>query len=158
MRNPCPLWYADQRVAAVSAGYYHSLAISTSGRLFSWACGNFGGLNDGQLGLGTLREGTDPEEVIIEELADDETVVAARTGFYHTAVLTSAGRAFTFGVGATLNKKQSISLPKITNIYLFSAAQQLRPAWKGRVGTRDRAAPPAGWRRRALQRPATETS
>ena len=79
-------------------GYYHSFAISRSGKLFSWACGNFGGLNDGQLGHTDFREGTDPEEVTLPSMAASETVVDARAGCYHSAVLTSAGRVFSFGL------------------------------------------------------------
>lgn len=85
-------------IEKVVGGYYHSFAISRSGKLFSWACGNFGGLNDGQLGHGDCREGTDPEEVALPSMAASETVVDARAGCYHSAVLTSAGRVFTFGL------------------------------------------------------------
>eukprot|EP00729_Bicosta_minor_P006167 gene6167-13267_t len=96
-------WHGSQRIPLPSiekvvGGYYHSFAISRSGKLFSWACGNFGGLNDGQLGHTDFREGTDPEEVTLPSMAASETVVDARAGCYHSAVLTSAGRVFSFGL------------------------------------------------------------
>ena len=79
-------------------GYYHSLAISTAGRLFAWGCGNFGVMNDGQIGLGRAkRECTSPAEVPLA-LEAGETVVDAAAGCYHSAVLTSKRRVFTFGL------------------------------------------------------------
>lgn len=52
-------------------GYYHSLAISTGGRLFSWGCGNFGGENDGQQGFGDLAERTDPAPVRVYPISGE---------------------------------------------------------------------------------------
>ena len=79
-------------------GYYHSLAISTAGRLLSWGCGNFGAENDGQLGLGRdKRDRTSPREVPLV-LEPGETVVDAAAGCYHSAALTSKRRVFTFGL------------------------------------------------------------
>jgi alpha-tubulin suppressor-like RCC1 family protein len=79
-------------------GYYHSMAISTAGKLFAWGCGNFGAENDGQLGLGRdKRECTSPAEVPLV-LEAGETVVDAAAGCYHSAALTSKRRVLTFGL------------------------------------------------------------
>jgi alpha-tubulin suppressor-like RCC1 family protein len=79
-------------------GYYHSMAISTAGKLYSWGCGNFGAENDGQLGLGAdKQESLSPREVELP-LESGEQVVDAATGCYHSAVLTSQRRVFTFGL------------------------------------------------------------
>lgn len=80
------------------AGYYHSLAISRTGKLFAWGCGNFGTKNDGQLGLGQGKdESLSPREVTLP-LECDERVVDAAAGCYHSAVLTSHRRVMTFGL------------------------------------------------------------
>lgn len=80
-------------------GYYHSLAISRAGRLYSWGCGNFEGTNDGQLGQGPGKEdNTLPALVTVPGLVDGERVVDAAAGCYHSAVLTSNQRVFTFGL------------------------------------------------------------
>ena len=85
-------------------GYYHSLAISRSGRLFSWGCGNFGGDNDGQQGFGDTVERTDPAPVDGTAWGAD-AVHDAAAGCYHSVALTkpSSGgegpsRVFTFGL------------------------------------------------------------
>ena len=79
-------------------GYYHNLAISRSGQLYSWGCGNFDGENDGQLGLGGREDLTSAHEVKLPGLQAGEVPRDAATGCYHSAVLTSAGRVFTFGL------------------------------------------------------------
>ena len=90
---------AMPRAAAVVGGYYHSLVISASGRLFTWGCGNFGGTNDGQLGNGPLlRDVTEPGEVVAPGLLEGETFVDAAAGCYHSVALTSARRVLTFGL------------------------------------------------------------
>eukprot|EP01047_Picozoa_sp_COSAG01_P112235 COSAG01_NODE_40993_length_457_cov_0.670391_1_plen_104_part_01 len=86
-------------MAKVIGGYYHSLAISKTGRLFSWGCGNFGGTNDGQLGLGSaLQDITVPTEGHIPGMVAGERVLDAAAGCYQSAVLTTANRVFTFGL------------------------------------------------------------
>ena len=72
-------------------GYYHSLAISTAGRLFSWGCGNFGGENDGQQGFGDLVERTDPAPVDCRAWGADAKVLDAAAGCYHSVVLAEPG-------------------------------------------------------------------
>ena len=80
-------------------GYYHSLAISRAGGLYSWGCGNFEGMNDGQLGQGRDKEdNTSPALVQMPGLEPGERVVDAAAGCYHSAVLTSKHRVFTFGL------------------------------------------------------------
>eukprot|EP01043_Picozoa_sp_COSAG02_P054845 COSAG02_NODE_6276_length_3686_cov_2.296627_2_plen_362_part_00 len=80
------------------AGYYHSLAISRTGKLFAWGCGNFGTKNDGQLGLGPSKdESLSPREVALP-LESGERVVDAAAGCYHSAVLTSHHRVISFGL------------------------------------------------------------
>jgi hypothetical protein len=80
------------------AGYYHSLAISRTGKLFAWGCGNFGTKNDGQLGLGPSKdESLSPREVTLP-LESDERVIDAAAGCYHSAVLTSHHRVISFGL------------------------------------------------------------
>ena len=72
-------------------GYYHSLAISTAGRLFSWGCGNFGGENDGQQGFGDLVERTDPAPVDCRAWGADAKVLDAAAGCYHSVALAEPG-------------------------------------------------------------------
>ena len=74
-------------------GYYHSLAISTGGRLFSWGCGNFGGENDGQQGFGDLTERTDPAPVRVYPISGEmrSDVTSERSSFRAMQMLKHTG-------------------------------------------------------------------
>ena len=77
----------------VTAGSWHSFAVSLSGTVFGW------GRNDhGQLGLGDLTNRTSP--TLLKSLrTQDVRYVCA--GKYHTAALTANGRVFTFGLNSS---------------------------------------------------------
>ncbi len=41
--------FNDERIVMISCGYWHSMALTESGHVFSWSCNGFG-----QLGMGIL--------------------------------------------------------------------------------------------------------
>ena len=79
-----------------------SLVIAATGELFSWGCGNFGGINDGQLGNGAQQaDAIYPGQVVPDpplDTASGEVFVAAACGCYHSVALTSLGQVLTFGL------------------------------------------------------------
>ena len=79
------------RIAGVSAGYSHTLALSSGGAAFSFG---FGG--DGRLGHGDVQCQHSPRA--IEALAG-VTVCAVATGCAHSLALSVAGDVHTFGWG-----------------------------------------------------------
>ena len=80
-----------QRVVAVSAGYFHSLALTADGALWSWGNGGFG-----KLGHGDEQRQLLPKKV--EALAG-QRVVAVSAGVRHSIALTAGGAVFTWGEG-----------------------------------------------------------
>lgn len=82
-----------RQIVAISAGYAHNLAIDSWGTLFSW-----GSDSHGQ--LGQQLEPTDDKLVnrpkIVKSMAT-KTVVQVAAGYFHSAVLTSAGEIYTCG-------------------------------------------------------------
>ena len=89
---------AFEKAETIASGYYHNLAVTAGGDLYSWGCGTF---PDGQ-GEGSkpaLGQGLDAEDKgafpaqVTSEVAD----VAA--GAYHSVALTKAGEVLTFGAG-----------------------------------------------------------
>jgi RCC1 and BTB domain-containing protein len=79
----------DQRIIDISYGYYHVLALTISGKCFSW------GRNDwGQLGNGTQIDENKPK--LINTLLN-EMVVQIACGYYQSFVLTKSGDLYGFG-------------------------------------------------------------
>ncbi|KAL8205386.1 hypothetical protein R6Q57_008937 [Mikania cordata] len=67
---------------SVSGGRVHSIAVMTSGELFSWGCGR-----NGRLGLGSSAD--EPEPMLVE-FSEGVNVLQAVSGFDHTLILTSS--------------------------------------------------------------------
>jgi len=84
---------AGQRVVAVSAGYFHSLALTADGAVWSW-----GGGRDGQLGHGDQQNQLLPKKV---EAFSGQRVVAVSAGELHSLALTANGAVWSWGYGAS---------------------------------------------------------
>ena len=82
---------AGQSVIAVSAGYFHSLALTADGAVWSWGYGNWG-----QLGHGDYQAHLLPKQA--EALAD-QRVVAVSAGERHSIALTADGAVWSWGEG-----------------------------------------------------------
>jgi alpha-tubulin suppressor-like RCC1 family protein len=93
---PAPVFVllpAGVTVTAVAGGGYHSLAVTSTGKVLAW------GLNsDGQLGTGSNNPSTAPVFVL---LPAGTTVTAIAAGFYHSLAVTSTGRALAWGANGS---------------------------------------------------------
>ena len=104
---------AGQRIVAVSAGDFHSLALTADGAVWSWGRGGtFHGY--GWLGHGDEQNQLLPKKV---EAFAGRRVVAVSAGAYHSLALTADGAVFTWGKGgdACLGHGEDLSdqvLPK----------------------------------------------
>ncbi|XP_025416590.1 uncharacterized protein LOC112687852 isoform X2 [Sipha flava] len=83
---------SDELLVSVSAGQYHSLAISTRGKLWTWGWGVYG-----QLGHGAIDDCEKPK--LLKSL-ESENIISAYGGYSHSIILTSKGKVFTFGSGS----------------------------------------------------------
>lgn len=100
---------SDEKVVAVSCGYYHTVAITEKGKLITW------GQNDyGQLGIGSKDHKNSPQYV---PLPLASKIKATSCGCYHTLLLLSNGRVMVFGrnnkgqLGASSRTLPSADLP-----------------------------------------------
>ena len=83
----------DEKVVDVSLGYVHMGALTSKGRLFTWGNNTYG-----QLGNGTNNLQINPTEITSYlNLNSSETLISVRLGGYHTMVVTSDDRVFTWG-------------------------------------------------------------
>lgn len=78
-----------QRIASVACGSEHSLAATEQGRAYAWGWGRYGNLGDGEAVDRYL-----PTAVVGLE---GSHVSQAECGWRHSAVVTDAGRVYTFG-------------------------------------------------------------
>jgi len=79
------------RFVNIDASYYHTVAVTETGRLWSWGSGGYG-----KLGHGDQRDQFRPK--LIESVTHTEFSKVA-TGGYHTIALTADGSVYTFGGG-----------------------------------------------------------
>ena len=87
-------------VKAVSAGAYHTMAITESGELYAWGRNYFG-----QLGIGTGGARADiSAPTRVTEISGPVAFVSA--GSNHTAAITEAGRLYVWGVQTRIGDGQ----------------------------------------------------
>src|SRR5450756_1497465 len=80
-------------VTAIAGGYYHSLALTSTGQVLAW-----GSNSNGQLGNGTTTNSSTPVAV---SLPSGTTVTAIAGGRAHSLALTSAGQVLAWGYNAS---------------------------------------------------------
>ena len=83
--------FAGQRVVAVSAGGFHSLALTADGSVWSW-----GGAGSGKLGHSDQQTQLLPKKI---EAFAGQRVVALSSGQYHSIAITADGSAWNWGWG-----------------------------------------------------------
>jgi alpha-tubulin suppressor-like RCC1 family protein len=113
------------RVKAIRAGCFHSLALTTTGRVLAWGGGAFG-----QLGDGSVLDSDVPVRV---KLPAGTTVRAISAGSGHGLAFTTTGRLYAWGYngdgelgdGTTANADipVRVKLPKGTKVSLIAAGE-----------------------------------
>jgi alpha-tubulin suppressor-like RCC1 family protein len=83
---------AGRTVVAVTAGYYHSMALCADGTLFAWGYNYYG-----QLGNGTTTDSLIPVAVERTGVLAGKPVVAANAGLYHSLALCADGTVAAWG-------------------------------------------------------------
>ena len=115
-----------EKISQVSLGFYHSAAVTSEGRLFTWGYNAIGLLGDG-----TLIDAPTPIDITHQfGLASGETMTNVSLGSDHTMALSSEGRLFTWGSN---NKGQlgygtyisSIIPIEITNHFNFTLGEKI---------------------------------
>src|SRR5450756_1552591 len=80
-------------VTAIAGGYYHSLALTSSGQVLAW-----GDNANGQLGNGTTTTSSTPVAV---SLPSGTTVTAIAGGQFHSLALTSTSQVLAWGANSS---------------------------------------------------------
>lgn len=89
VKSPTLVSLPNEMICFIASGYYHSIAVSTTGRTFAF------GRNDyGQLGIGTKIHQNVPSVVA---LSASTRMLRATCGCYHTVLLSEQGQVYVFG-------------------------------------------------------------
>ena len=83
---------SGKTVTAVAAGFYHTVALTSDGKVFAWGENDFG-----QLGDGTYASGTTPVAVDMSGALLGKRVTAIASGSNHAVAVTSDGKVFAWG-------------------------------------------------------------
>jgi len=84
---------SGEQIIQVSLGGFHSSALTSLGRVFTWGRNNYG-----QLGDNTTTDQLVPTEITSRfSLGSGEQIIQVSLGGYHSSALTSLGRVFTWG-------------------------------------------------------------
>ena len=84
---------AEETITQMELGEYHSSAITSEGRLFTWGRNSFG-----QLGDGTTTERLVPTEITSQfELNEEDAISLITLGRAFSLAITTEGRVFTWG-------------------------------------------------------------
>ena len=83
----------DETITGIYLGYWHSSALTSKGRVFTW-----GQNGSGYLGDGTTNNRYLPTDITAEfNLEVGEIIILLSLGNIHSAALSSSGRIFTWG-------------------------------------------------------------
>jgi uncharacterized repeat protein (TIGR02543 family) len=109
---------ADEFIVSVANGIFHSIALSSQGRVFTW-----GGNLYGQLGNGTTTSSSIPQVInSYIPLINDEEVIQIKAGAHHNVLLTNRNRVFVFGINNNyelgLGTKDAKVLPTLLDFSL----------------------------------------
>ncbi len=83
----------NEKIIDIDMGNYHSAALSSTGRLFTWG-DNF----EGKLGNNSTNNSNIPVDITANfSLGEGEKILGIAMGYTHSMALTSAGRVFSWG-------------------------------------------------------------
>ena len=82
-----------ETITKITLRFWHSAALTSDGRIFTW-----GSNSDGELGDGTTTDRYIPTEITSQfNLNEEETITEITLGGYHSSAITTEGRVFTWG-------------------------------------------------------------
>ena len=115
-----------ETIIQVSSDYYHSSALTASGRIFTWGEGDYG-----RLGNGASTDKSTPTEITNRfSLTEGDKIIQVSLGGSHSSALTASGRLFTWGnnslgqLGDGTNNN-SLTPIEITNRFILAEGDKI---------------------------------
>jgi alpha-tubulin suppressor-like RCC1 family protein len=108
-----------ETIQKVSGGAYHSISVTTNGRIFAWG---FNG--NGELGDGTTTNRLSPTLISLSGLQVGETIQTVIAGSYHSLAVTTNNRVYTWGANGYGQLGSGTTLNRVTpTVIAFSGLQ-----------------------------------
>jgi uncharacterized repeat protein (TIGR02543 family) len=103
---------SGERIKSVKAGSSHSIAVTTSGRVYSWGRNTYG-----QLGNGTYIQQTTPTLISVTGYYNNP-IQSVATGYIHSLALSSNGEVYAWGYNSdgSVGKGSNSTVPNPTLI------------------------------------------
>jgi alpha-tubulin suppressor-like RCC1 family protein len=79
-------------VVAIACGSFHSLAVTSSGSLYSW-----GWSRRGQTGVGTTNDVMLPYHITVPKSFAEERIISCSAGSNFSVAITQSGHLYTWG-------------------------------------------------------------
>ncbi len=90
--------FDGKTVISVTGGYYHSVALTADGQVYTWGASN----SNGQQGNGnTTSSSLTPVNISANGVLSGKKVVAISAGLHHTLAITSDGQLVAWGLGTS---------------------------------------------------------
>jgi alpha-tubulin suppressor-like RCC1 family protein len=90
--------FDGKTVISITGGYYHSVALTSDGQVYTWGASN----GAGQQGNGTTTTSSlTPVNISANGVLSGKKVVAISSGLYHTIAITSDGQLVAWGLGTS---------------------------------------------------------
>mmetsp|Transcript_29355 Transcript_29355/g.36286 ORF Transcript_29355/g.36286 Transcript_29355/m.36286 type:complete len:185 (+) Transcript_29355:3-557(+) len=86
-----PEMFCKCKIFGITAGWSHSIAVTSDGGVFAWGCGG-----EGRLGLFSFSDIHTPTRI---DGVCNHVIVKAAAGFAHTCMMSSKGQIFVCGHG-----------------------------------------------------------
>ena len=83
---------SESTLTALAGASFHTLALTTDGKIYSW-----GYNGDGELGDGSVNDRATPDLAYMDGALAGKTVIAVAHGSLHSLAVTADGLAFTWG-------------------------------------------------------------
>jgi alpha-tubulin suppressor-like RCC1 family protein len=111
-----------ETIGSVNAGYDHSLAVTTNGRVYAW-----GSNGSGQLGDGTTRQRNTPTLITLNGRQGGEIIGSVNAGYEHSFGLTTNGSVYAWGWNGSQLGDGTIINRKIPTIIITNSLKTVLP-------------------------------
>ena len=86
---------ADKVIVSIAVGYFHTMALDNTGKVYAWGNNGYG-----QLGNGNTTQQNTPILINTGAIAD-KVIVSIVCGGYHTMVLDNTGKVYAWGLNTS---------------------------------------------------------